>query len=93
VRSLAVHGAAALAGCALGGAALAKTNGNYTTYGGDFLGTHTMNQIWCQFLPHHDGKPVFPWPKLTSLAWWRYVWFDFWGLFGMMDKYLWRSAY
>jgi hypothetical protein len=66
---------------------------NYSEYGGDFTGTHTMNQIWCQFLQHRDGKAVFPWPALSTLSWWRYVWFDFWGLFGMMDKYLWRPVY
>jgi hypothetical protein len=57
------------------------------------LGTHTMNQIWIQILPHHDGKPVFPWPALNKIGWWRYVWFDYWGLFGMMDMYLWRPLY
>lgn len=66
---------------------------NYNEFGGDIFGSKTMYQTWSTILPRKDGVIVHPWPKITSHAWWRYVWFDFWGLFGYMNRYLWRPIY
>jgi len=66
---------------------------NYFAYSGDCLGSRTMIAMWQTILPHAHGKPIFPWPGLTTMAWWRYVFFDFWGLFGFMNRYLWRPLY
>jgi hypothetical protein len=66
---------------------------NYLEFSGDCLGSRTMIAMWQTILPHVHGKPVFPWPAINTLAWWRYVFFDFWGLFGFMNRYLWRPLY
>ncbi len=66
---------------------------NCYEYGGDLLGSRTMIRIWEATLPHINGVAVKPWPSLASLAWWRYVFFDYWGLFGFMTRYLWRPLY
>jgi hypothetical protein len=66
---------------------------NYFEFGGDFLGSKTMYKIWEPSLEHKDGKAIMPWPAVTKLAWWRFVFFDFWGLFGFMNRYLWRPFY
>ncbi|MDR3612713.1 MAG: hypothetical protein P4L53_04050 [Candidatus Obscuribacterales bacterium] len=66
---------------------------NYLEFGGDFLGSKTMYKIWEPSLEHKDGKAIMPWPAVTKLAWWRFVFFDFWGLFGFMNRYLWRPFY
>jgi hypothetical protein len=66
---------------------------NYFEFGGDLLGSKTMYKIWEKSLEHKDGKPILPWPAVTKLAWWRFVFFDFWGLFGFMNRYLWRPFY
>ena len=31
--------------------------------------------------------------KFPTVGWWRYVFFDFWGFFGFMNRYLWRPIY
>ena len=66
---------------------------NYFEFGGDILGSKTMYKIWEKSLEHKDGKAILPWPAVTKLAWWRFVFFDFWGLFGFMNRYLWRPFY
>jgi hypothetical protein len=66
---------------------------NYVEFGGDLLGSKTMYRIWEKSLEHKDGKAIMPWPAVTKLAWWRFVFFDFWGLFGFMNRYLWRPFY
>jgi 4-amino-4-deoxy-L-arabinose transferase-like glycosyltransferase len=66
---------------------------NYNEFNGDWLGSRTMYQTWSQILPRQNGQIVNPWPPITSHAWWRYVFFDFWGLFGYMNRYLWRPLY
>ncbi|MBX9878721.1 MAG: hypothetical protein K2Y22_09705 [Candidatus Obscuribacterales bacterium] len=66
---------------------------NFYEFGGDVFGSKTMYQTWSTILPRKDGVIVHPWPLITSYAWWRYVWFDFWGLFGYMNRYLWRPIY
>lgn len=66
---------------------------NYAEYGSDILGTRTMYQMWAQILPRENGQIVNPWPPVQQFSWWRYVYFDFWGLFGYMNRYLWRPFY
>jgi hypothetical protein len=66
---------------------------NYFEYGGDCLGSRTMIKIWEPSLPVVDGKVVKPWPSIPTISYWRYVFFDFWGLFGFMNRYLWRPLY
>jgi len=66
---------------------------NYFEFNHDCLGTRTMYILWEKVLPHVDGKPILPWPYIDKLSWWRFVFFDFWGLFGFMNRYLWRPLY
>lgn len=66
---------------------------NYGEYGSDVLGTRTMYQTWSQILPRENGQIVNPWPPVQKSSWWRFVFFDFWGLFGYMNRYLWRPFY
>ena len=66
---------------------------NYFEFGGDLLGSKTMYKIWEKSLEHKDGQAVLPWPSVAKLAWWRFVFFDYWGLFGFMNRYLWRPFY
>lgn len=66
---------------------------NFYEFNGDFLGSKTMYETWAKILPRKDGKVVHPWPQLQTIGWWRFVFFDFWGLFGYMNRYLWRPVY
>lgn len=66
---------------------------NFYEFGGDVFGSKTMYQTWSTILPRENGVIVHPWPLVTSHKWWRYVWFDFWGLFGYMNRYLWKPVY
>jgi|AGTN01.2.fsa_nt_gi hypothetical protein len=66
---------------------------NYAEYSSDILGTRTMYETWSQILPRENGQIVNPWPPVQKFSWWRFVFFDFWGLFGYMNRYLWRPFY
>lgn len=66
---------------------------NYHEFSGDILGSRTMYNTWSKILPVKDGQIIHPWPELNQLGWWRYVFFDYWGLFGYMNRYLYRPAY
>jgi hypothetical protein len=66
---------------------------NYFAQKGDVLGSRTMYENWIKILPRKDGQVVHPWPALHTIGWWRYMLFDFFGLYGLMDKYLWRPFY
>ncbi|CAN5636759.1 hypothetical protein BH10CYA1_BH10CYA1_45700 [soil metagenome] len=66
---------------------------NYFEFKGDILGTKTMYESWITILPRENGHVVHPWPKAGQIGWWRYVFFDYVGLFGYMDRYLWRPTY
>jgi hypothetical protein len=66
---------------------------NYFEFKGDVLGTKTMYDSWITILPRENGHVVHPWPKAGQIGWWRYVFFDYVGLFGYMDRYLWRPIY
>lgn len=66
---------------------------NYFEFSGDILGSRTMYETWSKILPRKDGVIVHPWPEVHQLGWWRYVFFDFFGLFGYMNRYLYRPVY
>ncbi len=66
---------------------------NYFEFKGDILGTKTMYEAWIKILPTVNGQVQHPWPQAGKLGWWRYVFFDYVGLFGYMDRYLWRPIY
>lgn len=66
---------------------------NYFEFKGDILGTKTMYESWITILPREHGQVIHPWPKAGQLGWWRYILFDYVGLFGYMDRYLWRPTY
>lgn len=66
---------------------------NYFEFNGDILGSRTMYETWSKILPKENGVIVHPWPQVHQLGWWRYVFFDFFGLFGYMNRYIYRPAY
>jgi Dolichyl-phosphate-mannose-protein mannosyltransferase len=66
---------------------------NFFEFKGDVLGTKTMYESWITILPRENGQVVHPWPRASQIGWWRYVFFDFVGLFGYMDRYMWRPVY
>ncbi|MBX9722233.1 MAG: hypothetical protein K2X81_12610, partial [Candidatus Obscuribacterales bacterium] len=66
---------------------------NEKQYPGDFMGTHTMYASWAKTF-HRDTHYYLPASHIIkSLRWWRMTFFSFWGLFGYMNKYLWRPVY
>lgn len=86
---------AALTAC--GGAAAAVCGWwfvrSYHEFNGDFMGTQTMYRSWATTF-HKDLNYYEP-PShiIKSLRWWRMMFFSFWGLFGYMNKYMWRPVY
>lgn len=66
---------------------------NYYEFSGDILGSRTMYETWAKILPRKDGVIIHPWPEVTKFGWWRYIFFDFCGLFGYMNRYVYRPAY
>lgn len=66
---------------------------NYYEFSGDILGSRTMYETWSKILPRKDGVIVHPWPEVHQFGWWRFVFFDFFGLFGYMNRYVYRPAY
>lgn len=90
--------ASALKKIAAAGCVFAATCGwwfvrNYYEFSGDFLGSRTMYETWSKILPRKDGVIVHPWPQVHQLGWWRFVFFDFFGLFGYMNRYVYRPVY
>lgn len=66
-------------------------NGN--EYPGDPMGTKTMYKSWASTF-HRDLNYYLPVSHIIkSLKWWRMMFFSFWGMFGYMNKYLWRPVY
>ncbi len=66
---------------------------NYFEFSGDILGSRTMYETWSKILPRKNGMIVHPWPEVSQFGWWRFVFFDFFGLFGYMNRYIYRPAY
>jgi hypothetical protein len=66
---------------------------NNNEYPGDPMGTKTMYKSWATTF-HRDLNYYLPVSHIIkSMRWWRMMFFSFWGLFGYMNKYLWRPAY
>lgn len=66
---------------------------NFHEFGGDVLGTKTMYHTWATTFNRELSYSVSPWRIMKDLRWWRMMFFSFWGLFGYMNKYIWRPAY
>jgi hypothetical protein len=86
---------AALAACAT---AAAATCGwwfvrSYHEYNGDFMGTQTMYRSWALTFHRELDYHVPASHIIKDLRWWRMMFFSFWGLFGYMNKYMWRPIY
>lgn len=66
---------------------------NSAEYSGDFMGTKTMYASWAATF--HRPKTYYLPPShiIKDIRWWRMMFFSFWGLFGYMNKYMWRPAY
>jgi hypothetical protein len=66
---------------------------NFHEFGGDLLGTQTMYKSWALTF-HRDLNYHVPASHIIKeLRWWRMMFFSFWGMFGYMNKYLWRPVY
>lgn len=66
---------------------------NAQEYPGDPMGTKTMYKSWAATF-HRDMNYYLPVSHIIkSIKWWRMMYFSFWGLFGYMNKYLWRPIY
>jgi hypothetical protein len=66
---------------------------NAQQYPGDFMGTHTMYKSWAETFHREMHYYLPPSHIIKSLRWWRMTFFSYWGLFGYMNKYLWRPVY
>ncbi|MBY0546701.1 MAG: hypothetical protein K2W95_05385 [Candidatus Obscuribacterales bacterium] len=66
---------------------------NCQEFNGDVLGTKTMYNTWATTFNRELSYSISPWRIIKDLRWWRMMFFSFWGLFGYMNKYIWRPAY
>jgi 4-amino-4-deoxy-L-arabinose transferase-like glycosyltransferase len=66
---------------------------NYYEFHGDVLGTHTMYLIWARTFHKQLNYYMSPWQILATPAWWRMLFYSFWGAYGHMNKYMWRPVY
>ncbi len=66
---------------------------NYYEFGGDITGVKTMNHIWQ--MTYHKKLIAFDsaWAILNNHAFWRMLFFSFWGWFGYMTRSLPRVFY
>lgn len=101
IASIVLHGTALpfALGCVAAAGALALSISawwfvqNLQQYPGDMLGTKTMYKGWAETF-HRPLNYYLPASHIIkSLAWWRMTFFSYWGLFGYMNKYLWRPVY
>lgn len=101
ISAVLIHGSSFVqAGLAIAGAGLIAAlismwwfiqNGQ--EYPGDPMGTKTMYKSWASTF-HRDLNYYLPVSHIIkSLRWWRMMFFSFWGMFGYMNKYLWRPVY
>ncbi|MBX9687729.1 MAG: hypothetical protein K2X27_13570 [Candidatus Obscuribacterales bacterium] len=66
---------------------------NAQQYPGDFMGTKTMYLSWAKTF-HRDIHYYLPASHIIKdHRWWRMSFFSYWGLFGYMNKYLWKFIY
>ena len=66
---------------------------NAHEFHGDFLGTGTMYNTWATTFHRELSYHVSPWRIIKDHRWWRMMFFSFWGMFGYMNKYMWRPVY
>ncbi len=70
---------------------------NNIQYPGDFMGTRTMYKTWAQTFNRElnpESNSAFSLSHIIKdHRWWRMSFFSYWGLFGYMNKYLWRPLY
>lgn len=66
---------------------------NNQQYPGDPLGTQTMYKSWAQTFNRELNYYLSPSHIIKDHRWWRMTFFSYWGLFGYMNKYLWRPVY
>ena len=66
---------------------------NSHEYPGDPMGTKTMYKTWAVAFNREMNYYLPVSHIIKSIRWWRMMYFSFWGLFGYMDKYLWRPIY
>lgn len=66
---------------------------NAHEFNGDVLGTKTMYNTWATTFHRELQYYVSPWRIIKDVRWWRMMFFSFWGLFGYMNKYMWRPVY
>ncbi len=66
---------------------------NAHEFAGDILGTQTMYKTWATTFHRDLNYYLSPWHIIKDRRWWRTVLFSFWGMFGYMNRYLWRPIY
>ena len=66
---------------------------NYQEFAGDWLGTKTMYRTWAVTFHRDLNFHMRLWQVIKQSAWWHALFFSFWGLFGYMNRYLWRPVY
>ena len=66
---------------------------NYQMYAGDLLGTKTMFRTWALTYNRSLDFHMTPWQVVKQHRWWRTILFSYWGLFGYMNKYMWKWVY
>lgn len=86
-------GASALAGALAAGICLPWFARNLSEFPGDMLGTQTMYKTWATTFERDLHYKVSAMSIIKELRWWRMMFFSFWGMFGYMNKYLWRPVY
>lgn len=66
---------------------------NYFMYDHDFLGTRIMYMRWAETYHRAMFYHLTPWQVMKQKGWWRMATFSYWGVFGYMNKYMWRPLY
>jgi hypothetical protein len=66
---------------------------NLHEFQGDLMGTKTMYLTWATTF-HRELTYYLPASHIIkNIRWWRMMFFSFWGMFGYMNKYMWRPVY
>lgn len=66
---------------------------NHAEFAGDTLGTRTMYRMWASAYGRQLEFNLPVWSVLFEHRWWRFMFFSFWGLFGYMNRFIWRPLY
>lgn len=65
----------------------------YQQYPGDILGTQTMYRTWALQFKRPLEYQENIWHILKDVGRWRMTFDSYWGVFGYMQRYLWRPLY